>query len=45
MTNQHLTVAMFHNSKTRGGFVDHTEFKTAQQYTFDSLLSDKKVRN
>ena len=33
---------MFHNSKTRGGFVDQTEFKTAQQYTFDFLLFDKK---
>ena len=42
MTCQYLTVTMFHNSKTRGGFVDQTEFKTAQQYTFDSLLFDKK---
>ena len=42
MTYQYLTVTMFHNSKTCGGFVDQTEFKTAQQYTFDSLFFDKK---
>ena len=42
MTYQYLTVTMFHNSKIRCGFVDQTEFKTAQQYTFDSLLCDKK---
>ena len=33
---------MFQNSKTRSGFVHQTEFKTAQQYTFDSLFFDKK---
>ena len=43
MTYQYLTVTMFHNSKTRGGFGDQTEFKTVQQYTFDSLLFDKKI--
>ena len=42
MTYQYLTVTMFHNSKIHGGFVDQTEFKTAQQYTFDSLLFDEK---
>ena len=42
ITYQYLTVTMFHNSKIHGGFVDQTEFKTAQQYTFDSLLFDKK---
>ena len=42
MKYQYLTVTVFHNSKTRGGFVDQIEFKTAQQYTFDSLLLDKK---
>ena len=45
MTYQYLTVTMFHNSKIHGGFVDQTEFKTAQQYIFDSLLFDKKVQN
>ena len=42
MKYQYLTVTMFHNSKTRGGFVDQSEFKTAQQYTFDSLFFHKK---
>ena len=42
MIYQYLTVTVFHSSKTRGGFVDQTEFKTAQQYTSDSLLFDRK---
>ena len=45
MTYQYLTVTVFENSKTCDGFVDQTEFKTAHQYTSDSLLFDKKVHN
>ena len=42
MTYQYLTFTIFENSKTCDGFVSQTKFKTAQQYTFDSLLFDKK---
>ena len=42
ITYQYLTVTMFLNSKIRGEFVDQIEFKTAQQYTCDSLLFDEK---
>ena len=41
MTYQYLTVTMFEKSKENNGFVDQTEFKTAQQYTFDSLIFDE----
>lgn len=42
VTYQYLTVEMFEKSKISDGFVDQTEFKTAQQYTFDSLIFDEK---
>ena len=41
MTYQYLTLSMFEKSKESDGFVDQTEFKTAQQYTFDSLIFDE----
>ncbi|XP_065066523.1 uncharacterized protein LOC135692359 [Rhopilema esculentum] len=41
MTYQFLTVSMFEKSRENNGFVDQTEFKTAQQYTFDSLILDE----
>ena len=40
MTYQYLTISMFEKSKENDGFVDQTEFKTALQYTFDSLIFD-----
>ena len=41
MTYQYLTIGMMEKAKENGGFVDQTEFKTAQQYTFDSLIFDE----
>ena len=41
MTYQYLTIGMLEKSKENGGFVDQTEFKTAQQYAFDSLIFDE----
>ena len=32
---------MMQEAKENRGFVDQTEFKTAQQYTFDSLIFDE----
>ena len=41
MTYQYLTIGMMEKAKENGGFVDQTEFKTAQQYSFDSLIFDE----
>ena len=41
MTYQYLTIGMMEKAKEDGGFVDQTEFKTAQQYSFDSLIFDE----
>ena len=41
MTYQYMTIGMLEKSKENGGFVDQTEFKTAQQYAFDSLIFDE----
>jgi len=38
MTYQFLTVTMLEKAKTNGGFIDQTEFKTAQKYIFDTLI-------
>ena len=45
MTYQYLTVEMFEASKTNGGFVDQTKFKTADRYIFDTLLFDEESLN
>ena len=42
-TFQFLTTGMVERSKTNGGFVDQTEFKTASTYVFDTLVMDKEV--
>ena len=41
MTYQYLTIGMMEKAKENGGFVDQTEFRTAQQYSFDSLIFDE----
>ena len=41
MTYQYLTIGMMEKAKENGGLVDQTEFKTAQQYSFDSLIFDE----
>ena len=41
MTYQYLSLSMFEKSKESDGFVDQTEFKTANQYSFDSLIFDE----
>ena len=38
MTFQFLTVEMVQKSKSNGGFIDQTEFKTAKKYIFDTLI-------
>lgn len=38
MTFQRLTVAMMKKARDDNGFVDQKEFKTAEQYLFDSLI-------
>jgi len=38
MTYQYLTVTMVEKSKTNGGFIDQTEFKTCSKYIFDTLI-------
>ena len=38
MTYQHLALEMLEKAQGRGGFVDQKMFKTAQKYSFDSLL-------
>ena len=40
VTYQYLTISVFEKSKGCGGFIDHGEFKTSLQYTFDSALLD-----
>ncbi len=41
MTYQHFTVTMFENAKANSRMVDQTIFKTAQQYSFNSLYFDE----
>ena len=41
MTYQYFTIGMMVKAKENWGIVDHTKFKTAQQYTFDSLIFDR----
>lgn len=43
MTFQYLTVDMFENSKSSNGFIDQTEFKTSDKYTFDTLVLSQDV--
>ena len=38
MTFQRLTVAMMEKARDDNGFVDQKEFKTAEQYLFDTLI-------
>ena len=38
MTFQFLTVAMIDNARSNNGFIDQTEFKTAEKYLFDTLI-------
>ena len=41
MTYQYLSLSMFEKSKDSDRFVDQTEFMTAKQYSFDSLIFDE----
>jgi len=43
MTYQYLTVSMVEKSKTNGGFIDQTEFKTSSKYIFDTLIITEDV--
>ena len=45
MTFQYLTLSMFENAKSNGGMVDHSKFKTAKKYGFDSLYFDELSLN
>ena len=40
MTYQFLTILMLEKAKDNGGYTDQTEFKTAEQYMFDSVAFD-----
>ena len=40
MTYQFLTIPMLEKAKDNGGYADQTEFKTAEQYMFDSVAFD-----
>ena len=42
-TFQFLTTGMVEKSKTNGGFIDSTEFKTASTYIFDTLIMSEQV--
>ena len=44
MTFQHMTLAMVIKSKSNGGFIDQTEFKTSSKYTFDTLIITPEVQ-
>ena len=41
MTYQFLTIPVLEKAKDNGGYVDQTEFKTAEQYMFDSVAFDE----
>ena len=43
MTFQFLTVEMVEKAKINDGFIDQTEFKTATQYLFDTLIFTNDV--
>ena len=43
MTYQFLTIPMLEKAKDNGGYVDQTEFKTAEQYMFDSVAFDMSL--
>ena len=43
MTFQYLTFAMIIKAKTNNGFIDQTEFKTANKYSFDTLIMTDDV--
>ena len=34
---------MVENAKKNGGFIDQTEFKTADKYVFDAVIMNKKI--
>ena len=44
MTFQYMTVDMVNKSKSNGGFIDQTEFKTSSKYTFDTLIITEEVQ-
>ena len=43
MTFQYLTIEMITKAKTNGGFIDQTQFKTAEKYLFDTLIITEEV--
>ena len=45
MTYQYLTLSMVDKAKSNGGFVDQTEFKTAANYLFDTVIMSDEVLN
>ena len=44
MTFQYMTLEMVVKSKSNGGFIDQTEFKTSSKYTFDTLIITPEVQ-
>ena len=43
MTYQFLTVSMIAIAKRNGGYIDQKEFKTADQFLFDTIIIDDEV--
>ena len=43
MTFQYLTLPMVEKARLNKGFIDQTEFKTANKYAFDTLIIDSEV--
>ena len=43
MTYQFITVSMVEKAKENGGYIDQTEFKTSDNYVFDTLILSNDV--
>ena len=42
-TFQYITLQMVENAKKNGGFIDQTEFKTADKYVFDTVIMNEEI--
>ena len=43
MTFKYLTLQMVEEAKTNGGYVDQTQFKTSDEYVFDTIVLTDNV--
>lgn len=43
MSYQYLTLEMLEKAKKNGGYIDQTDFKTQDTYTFDTIIIDEDV--